>query len=112
MTIEELQEICHSTAKSKGWWDGINHNIPEKLCLIHSEISEALEEFRGLVGDFGPNHIRIDAGKPCGFSVELADAIIRILDLCGFLKINIEGVLVMKSEFNKKRPYRHGGKRC
>ena len=50
--------------------------------------------------------------KPEGVAVELADAIIRILDYCAFAGIDIEKALEIKHEYNKSRPYRHGGKKC
>lgn len=44
--------------------------------------------------------------------IELADAIIRILDYCGYAGIDIDAAVERKHEYNKTRPYRHGGKRC
>ena len=46
MQINELINNSYETAKSKGWWDDKNRNIPELLALIHSEVSEALDEYR------------------------------------------------------------------
>lgn len=43
---------------------------------------------------------------------ELADVIIRVLDYCAYAGIDIENVLEVKHEYNKSRPYRHGGKKC
>lgn len=45
MTITELVKDIHETAKSKGWWSDILP-IPTLLCLVHSEVSEALEAYR------------------------------------------------------------------
>ena len=45
MQINELINNSYETAKSKGWWDDKNRNIPELLALIHSEVSEALEAY-------------------------------------------------------------------
>lgn len=106
MTLNELVKEAHSTASRKGWWD-LEPNIPEKLALIHSEISEALEEFRG--GSMTPYRV---GTKPEGFPVELADAIIRIADLCGYLQIDLEAVLTEKMAYNATRPFRHGGKKA
>lgn len=50
--------------------------------------------------------------KPEGIPIELADAIIRILDYCGYAGIDIEAAILQKHEYNKTRPYRHGGKKC
>lgn len=50
--------------------------------------------------------------KPEGIPTELADVIIRVLDYCAYAGIDIENVLEVKHEYNKSRPYRHGGKKC
>nr|DAM28428.1 MAG TPA: NTP-PPase-like protein [Caudoviricetes sp.] len=49
--------------------------------------------------------------KPEGIAVELADAIIRILDFTASEGIDIESLILAKHEHNKTRPYRHGGKK-
>lgn len=48
-------------------------------------------------------------GKPEGVFVELADAIIRILDLAGACGVDIEALVEEKHNYNK-RPFRHGNK--
>lgn len=48
--------------------------------------------------------------KPEGVAVEMIDCIMRILDWCAMEGVDVDGVLRMKLEYNKKRPYRHGGK--
>lgn len=49
--------------------------------------------------------------KPEGIAIELADAVIRILDYCGHVGIDIEKAIEIKHEYNKTRPYKHGGKK-
>lgn len=49
--------------------------------------------------------------KPEGAAVELADAVIRIADLCGHLGIDLDAVIEEKMAYNADRPYKHG-KRC
>jgi len=91
----------HNNAVDHGWWED-SREIPELLCLIHSEVSEALEAYRR----------RIPEGQKGCLSEELADVIIRIFDLCGRHKIDIAEAVRVKHEFNKTRAYRHGGKVC
>lgn len=112
--IKALQKEIHANAREKGWWpegdDDVN-NIPEKLALIHSEISEALEEYRNF-DRLSEIRERMYDRAPEGFGIELADAMIRILDLAEYLEIDMQQCIEIKMRYNKTRPLRHGGKRC
>lgn len=110
LSIQELVLETNKLARRKGWWDDPSINIGEKLALIHSEISEALEEARefGLEKDMAIYFNESNPDKPEGLAVELADAIIRITDLCGQFDLPLEAALRLKHEYNKSRPYRHG----
>jgi NTP pyrophosphatase (non-canonical NTP hydrolase) len=109
MDLTELQIDCHYLAKEKGFWpEGEQRNVPEMLALIHSEISEALEEYRKGVGHRRMSTTGRTDGKPEGFGVELADAVIRILDLAEGLQINLADRIREKLEFNRTRPHKHG----
>ena len=92
-SLNELAQLCHRIAKEKGFWDE-ERNIGEALMLVVTELAEAME---------GHRH-QDDAN----FREELADAFIRLLDLCGGLGIDIEKEIYEKSMVNKKRPYKHG----
>lgn len=106
--LNALVAIAHGLAIEKGWHDGTPRNIGEALALVHSEISEALEAYR--VGDMD---VRVsDTGKPEGFAIELADAVIRIADLCGLLGIRLGDAVRIKHQYNRTRPWRHGGKKA
>ena len=87
------QKEVHQNAVNHLFWQ---HpiNIPEKLCLIHSEISEALEVLR-LENSIGE---------------ELADAVIRIMDLAEYLDIDLNQEIFIKHNINKTRPIKHNKK--
>jgi NTP pyrophosphatase (non-canonical NTP hydrolase) len=42
------------------------------------------------------------------FEDELADAVIRIADLCGYLNIDLESHIKAKMRYNETRPHKHG----
>lgn len=99
--ISELQTDIHETAISKGWWDSPK-NFGESIALMHSELSEALEADRA--GDPPDDKIPNFSGR----EAELADCIIRILDVSAGLKLDVIGAILEKMEFNKTRAYKHG----
>lgn len=76
--------------------------------LIHSEVSEAFEEFRA--GN-GPSIIYFDPDKPDkpeGMAVEYADVLIRVLDWFDYHDINPDVVVRLKMDYNATREYLHG----
>jgi len=126
--INNLAVAIHENAKVKGFFES-EKNIGEMLCLIHSEVSEALEADR--VNSYTktpPNALKGMADKNYGvsfnddsvfkevfsqdvkntFEDELADIIIRVLDLCAFKKIDIESHIKAKMRYNSMREYKHG----
>lgn len=104
MTLNELVAQSHGLARDKGWWDDASPNIPEKLALIHSEVSEVLEAMRTI----DPVISEVVDGKPEGYGVEIADVVIRIADLCGFLGLDLEALVREKHAYNQTRPRKHG----
>lgn len=65
-----------------------------RLCLICTEVAEAAE-----------------ATDKAGLAEELADIVIRCMDLAGGYNIDLQSAVEKKMEKNAKRPYLHG-KRC
>jgi NTP pyrophosphatase (non-canonical NTP hydrolase) len=84
------------------WWHDINtgkkleRNVGELLCLVHSEISEAMEGHRKNLQDDKLPHRKM-------MEVELADALIRILDICAGFDLDIEGAYQEKMNYNSSR---------
>lgn len=101
-----LQEICHGAAREAGWWidpstsQSITTNpycFSNKLCLVHSEISEAMEGDRKSLQDDKLPHREMR-------EVELADALIRCFDLAGAYGMDLGAAIAEKLELNAHRP--------
>ena len=92
-SLNEMAEICHDIARSKGFWDE-ERNIGEALMLIVTELAEAMEAHRHQDDE--------------NFREEIADTFIRLLDLCGGLNLDMEEEIHKKSIRNMNRPYKHG----
>lgn len=114
-----LQAACHGAAYTAGWWthakSGYNLKrvvqkpegpleellagalIGQKLALIHSEVSEGMEgDRKGLMDDKLPHRPMLE--------VELADAVIRIMDLAGAKGYDLGGAIAEKMAYNAHRP--------
>lgn len=102
LTLLALQNHIHTQAKNAGWWTDLETNMPlqrnkgEMLMLMVSELSEAMEgERKNLMDDHLPNRKMAE--------VELADAIIRILDYAGGFGYDMGAAVAEKLQYNRRR---------
>lgn len=133
--LNDLAKEIHANAVNHGWWDD-ERSFGDIIALCHSELSEALEEYRAgrpmvwlaceendpSTGPCNPADefdctmygrecdCKYRGHKPEGIATEMIDCIIRILDWCGRHDIDVDNLLAMKHKYNKTRPYKHGGK--
>lgn len=108
-SLNEYVNLAYNNALDKGWHEK-ERTIGDLICLMHSELSEALEEHRN---GHSPTEVYYNAekpNKPEGVPVELADCIIRIFDFCGKYDIDLEAIIDEKMVYNQSRPHRHGNK--
>lgn len=102
-SVQKYTLYVHQLSRSKGFWDqGLN--LGEKIALMHSELSEALEGIRK--GNPRDEH----CPDFSSLEIELADAVIRILDLAGGVGLRVGEAVVAKVAYNESRAYKHGKK--
>jgi NTP pyrophosphatase (non-canonical NTP hydrolase) len=105
--LTELSLRVHDSCIERGFYEKTNrfdHQvIATKIALIHSEVSELLEAYRREPTDQCDKNIALSCEQE-----ELADIIIRTLDLAAFRGVNIGTAIMCKLAFDKTRPFKHG----
>lgn len=123
MNLTELSKEIHENAKDKGFYNG-KRNFGELLMLCVTELADAMQADRK--GRDYPNqnldayefddideNIFMHVYESCikdTIPQELAGALIRILDLCAYLEIDIQKFIDLEMRYNKLRPHKHGRK--
>lgn len=95
-SCKALQAEVNETARLHGFHENDNNelHIPAALALIHDEVSEALRAHRKMKIDELP--------------AELADIVLRTMDLAAVMKINLGDAIIAKHLVNQKREFKHG----
>ena len=111
--LNQSAHIIYQNNKAKGFWDK-ERNVGELLMLVTSELGEAMEAHRKnrFTPDFftGSNHTpkAFEDNVKDTFEDEIADAVIRLLDLSAGLGIDLERHIRSKVEYNQSRQRLHG----
>lgn len=137
--INKLSKEIHKNAVEKGWYDK-EVSFTDVISMCHCELSEALTEYRdnkpmiyynctdyeffgeplepcqpkdyNECNNYGKEKTcKWRSDKPEGIAVELIDCVLRIFDYLASKEVDIEEVIRLKTEYNKTRGYRHGGKK-
>lgn len=102
IVVNSIAKTIHESCVAAGWYSDINtgqpikRNFGEVIALMHSELSEALEGWRkNLMDDHLTDRKMVE--------VELADAIIRILDTAHYEGLDIGGAIQAKFAYNQHR---------
>ena len=100
--VMTLMDYCHRQSRASGWWTDLEtgkdkkRNIGEALMLVTTELAEALEGHRKGLHD--PHLPKRD-----NYTVEIADALIRLFDLAGGTCIDLPGAFEEKMQYNARR---------
>lgn len=117
-----VQSLVFTLALENGWWDDFRRRCPdsgiplgdpeltpkaylEKLMMTVTELCEASDEVRH--GHMAIRYRESD-GKPEGYPIEMADAVIRLFDLAEASGFNLFDAILIKHAYNATRPHRHG----
>ena len=105
----------HEDNKQKGFWDK-EREIGTLLMLVTSELAEALEadrkgRYAGKIAsknkEEGEFPQWFEKNVKDTFEDEMADTVIRILDICGAMDIDLEWHINQKLKYNRSREHKH-----
>lgn len=108
--FERMQEEVFRLNSSKGWFDE-DRSVGDMVALLHSEVSEVLEAYRTFKFQDATERIpNADLDKPEGVGAEMADCLIRLLDMAKRWDVDLAAEFTRKMAYNWTREYRHGGR--
>jgi hypothetical protein len=82
--FDKLSKSIYANNVKVGWWEGEQSCIFQKIQLVSTEVAEATEGARKNLMDDKLPHRKME-------EVELADALIRVLDLGGRMELSYRG---------------------
>lgn len=100
--FNQVQYVCHQNSVEHGFYEG-DFNIGEKLMLVVTELAEGYEGIRRNINHMPDEHCPEYTNE----EIELADAIIRLMDLAEFRKLRLANAILCKMDYNATRPYKH-----
>jgi NTP pyrophosphatase (non-canonical NTP hydrolase) len=106
---DRIKQAWAAAAVGMGAVQTAEQKIPQMFMNIVCEVAEAFEEYRN---NKKPTEIYLNGNKPEGIPVEIADVVIRAMDTCEALGIDLESAMKRKHTYNASRGFRHGGKRA
>lgn len=120
--LNKLSRAINGFVKKVGF---DNNDVPLRIALIHSEVSEMFEAYRkdrfcdtdahkldiGIIDGTAPFIDFFEENVKDTFEDELADSIIRLLDLAAKRNIDIEFHIQQKMRYNETRGFKFGGKK-
>lgn len=118
VSANHLRDVCYENSAKRGWWHDLKTGAPlernkgEMLMLVVTEVAEAMEGSRkNLMDDHLPTRSMLE--------VELADAVIRIMDFAGGFGLDIGGAMkeklaynAVRSDHSKESRLSENGKKC
>jgi len=111
--LNKLRDEAFENAEKHGFHE--NWDFARALMLTVGELSEAMEADRN--GNWCSLAIMLMTPEAADYKnvkgtveEELADAIIRLLDIAGFYDIDLDWHVKAKMAYNKTRPFKHGKK--
>ena len=107
MSLNELAREFWQVAEDHGFHD-VNNSPPTWCANLHGEVSEFWEAWRkGVLDKLCDKAIELTCAEE-----ELADIVIRALEVAEQMGIDMDRAVAAKHAYNKQRPYRHGGKQA
>lgn len=98
--FEEIMALAHECAKNKGFWD--KKNLAEKLLMVIGEIIEVTEAVHAgnPQSEYLPRFTQVET--------ELADVIIRVMDLSQAYNLRLAEAVIAKMDHNLRQENEHG----